>query len=106
MRLGSPNRLLWTVLGNAEGFKWYFVLETNVFKCFQVFGSKGDFITSPELTQLFGEMIGVWYAAGSIADIFNLINLGSTMSWRILDTKDHGILLNWDQGAGNLCKMY
>ncbi|XP_011298325.1 NADH dehydrogenase [ubiquinone] complex I, assembly factor 7 homolog isoform X2 [Fopius arisanus] len=25
-----------------------------------VFGSQGDFITSPEISQLFGEMIGVW----------------------------------------------
>ncbi|KAL8564289.1 hypothetical protein ACOMHN_050900 [Nucella lapillus] len=25
-----------------------------------VFGSKGDFITSPEISQMFGEMLGVW----------------------------------------------
>lgn len=25
-----------------------------------VFGAQGDFITSPEVSQMFGEMVGVW----------------------------------------------
>ncbi|CAB3402323.1 unnamed protein product [Caenorhabditis bovis] len=43
-----------------------------------VFGSQGDFITSPELTQLFGEMIGVW--------IFHeLANTGYKGAWNLVE---------------------
>jgi len=49
------------------------------------FGKKGDFITAPEISQLFGEMVGIWMVSefmvqstmgGPRVENVNLIELG------------------------------
>lgn len=45
------------------------------------FGHRGDFITSPEISQMFGEMVGIWIVAEWMAqakkkDAVQLIELG------------------------------
>jgi hypothetical protein len=47
----------------------------------QVFGSKGDFVTSPEISQIFGELLGIWtvtewMAQGKVAGGVELIEVG------------------------------
>ena len=44
------------------------------------FGAQGDFVTAPEISQMFGELVGLWAAAvwramGSPASL-NLVELG------------------------------
>ncbi|KAK2460941.1 hypothetical protein APHAL10511_007411 [Amanita phalloides] len=45
-----------------------------------VFGSRGDFITSPEISQVFGELVGIWllsrWASAGRPPVLRLIELG------------------------------
>ncbi|HUG61064.1 MAG TPA: SAM-dependent methyltransferase [Methylomirabilota bacterium] len=44
------------------------------------FGASGDFVTAPEISQMFGELVGVWslaaYAAMGSPAAFNLVEIG------------------------------
>ena len=58
------------------------------YKNSNVIGRKGDFITSPEISQLFGEIIGLviysyWY--NKIKKSFNLIELGPGRGTLLID---------------------
>nr|CDJ84318.1 unnamed protein product [Haemonchus contortus] len=44
----------------------------------KVFGEEGDFITAPVLTQLFGELLGVWC-------YYELANTGHTGPWQLVE---------------------
>ena len=50
------------------------------------FGADGDFITAPEVSQMFGEMLGAWCAA----------------VWQIMDRPDPVNLVEFGPGRGTL----
>ena len=50
------------------------------YMCGDPFGARGDFITAPEISQMFGELIGLWcaetWARAGAPDPVNLVELG------------------------------
>lgn len=51
------------------------------------FGKKGDFVTSPEISQVFGELLGIWLVA----------------EWQLQGRKKHGVeIIEFGPGRGTL----
>ena len=62
--------------------------KNGYYKKSDVIGKKGDFITSPEISQLFGEILGLFindFWSSSIKQNFNLIELGPGKGTLLLD---------------------
>jgi len=65
-----------------------------------VFNTKGDFITSPEISQMFGEMIGVWCL--SLLGKINAIDLDNLRKPANGQAKKKYGLLEFGPGRGTL----
>ena len=52
--------------------------EHGYYRRSQAIGASGDFITAPEISQIFGELIGIWVAASWQA-------LGEPTAWRLIE---------------------
>src|ERR1041384_4878050 len=50
------------------------------------FGAKGDFVTAPEVSQMFGELIGLWAAA----------------SWKLMGSPENVRLVELGPGRGTM----
>ena len=62
--------------------------EKGYYKKSDVIGKKGDFITAPEISQLFGEILGLFiynFWSSSIKKSFNLVELGPGKGTLLLD---------------------
>jgi SAM-dependent MidA family methyltransferase len=67
---------MWQVLTNPDGGYY-----TTRGRDTEIFGTKGDFITSPEISQVFGELVGIWTVAewmaqGQVSGGVELIEVG------------------------------
>lgn len=67
---------MWQVLTNPDGGYY-----TTRGRGTEIFGTKGDFITSPEISQVFGELVGIWTVAewmaqGQVSGGVELIEVG------------------------------
>ena len=65
----------------AEYMHWCLAdSEAGYYTNAQVLGREGDFVTAPEVSQMFGELIGVWAIQAwqnmGAPDLFNLVELG------------------------------
>ena len=59
-----------------------------------IIGKHGDFTTSPEISQVFGELIATWLIYNSsnfFKDEFNFLELGAGRAVLIKDTKNNKI---------------
>jgi len=52
--------------------------EHGYYRARAAIGAEGDFITAPEISQLFGEMIGIWV-------LQSWIDLGSPREWQVIE---------------------
>ncbi len=69
------------------------------------FGKKGDFITAPEISQMFGELIGIWIIDSwkklGQPNKFNIIELGPGTGNLMIDITR---TLNLNKNCANACK--